>query len=177
MERLMANLPIRVELDASSDKVGRGAILPVRVRVTNTGSRDVWFVGNLDGSEAGYRYPHYTPRISGPEEASLGEGPFWCGTVVPLRIEDFVRLEPGQSFDPTQPSNGAGFQPLHLFSRYTPSTPGRYELSLTISTEGASEEDWGVIPVDYPGKQAISEKLQQVPRGAAESNRLIIQVE
>jgi hypothetical protein len=172
----VAELPIRVELSAETEKVARGEVLPVRVRVTNTGSGDLWFVGCLDGSEAGYRYPRYTPRISGPEEANLGEGPFWCGTVVPLRVEDFVRLAPDQSFDPTEPVNGAGFQPLFLFTRYTPSTPGRYELSLAISTESASPEEWGVIPVDYPGKREIEERLAQVPRGVVESNRLTVEV-
>ncbi len=42
--------------------VGRPA--PIQVEVRNTGAREVWIAGVLDGSEAGLRYPHYLPSVT-----------------------------------------------------------------------------------------------------------------
>ncbi|NGO11871.1 hypothetical protein G5C60_30785, partial [Streptomyces sp. HC44] len=42
--------------------VGRPA--QVRVEIRNTGDRDLWIAGVLDGSESGLRYPHYLPVVT-----------------------------------------------------------------------------------------------------------------
>jgi hypothetical protein len=172
----MAALPLKITLDTPSRTVKAGEAVQISIQVTNTSDSPIWMLGVLDGSEPGYRYPHYTPNIDGPESASLGDGPFWDGTTIPLRVEDFIQLAPGQSFDPTNPQNGAGYQPLYLFSRFVPRTPGQYKIGLTLSTENESDEAWGVISVDYPGKREIAQRLAEVPRGSVEAEPLTIEV-
>ncbi|MDT7782397.1 MAG: hypothetical protein QOF58_816 [Pseudonocardiales bacterium] len=141
---------------------------PVRIEVRNLGPDEAWLVGVIDGSEHGIRFPHYRPSITRdgvvvarPETA---EDPL----VGPLREQDFRRLGPGESFDPT----GPGFLPLATFA--TPLTePGLYRYSLTVSTDSPSERDWlGRFGQD----DAVLTLVEQVPRFTVMSNVLEVRL-
>ncbi|HEV3468966.1 MAG TPA: hypothetical protein VG148_06565 [Pyrinomonadaceae bacterium] len=148
-----------------------GAVVPVRVEVRNVSARPLWAVGVLDGSEAGYRHPVYTPSVEGPRPVPPQEAD-GCGNVAPLRIEDFRLLAPGEGFDPTR---GPNYLPLLAFANFAPAHPGRYELRLTLSTESDNAEDWlGMI--GYPGEEAVVERLKEVPRLRAESAPVVVEV-
>ena len=153
-----------------------GASIPVRVEVRNASDRPVWIVGVLEGSEVGFRYPHYLPTIKGPERMPEPEGLPHFGNVAPLLLDDFHRLDPGDSFDPTQPAHGAHYHPLHTFSPFRPPAPGRYTLQLTLSTTSDDPAEWlGII--ETPDKAAILAHLAKIPRLRVASNTAVVTVE
>lgn len=153
-----------------------GQRMPVRVEVHNASDRPVWIVGVLEGSEVGFRYPHYLPTIEGPEPVPDPEGLPHFGNMAPLRLDDFYRLAPGASFDPTEPLRGAHYHPLHTFAAFRPPAPGRYTLRLTLSTESQDATEWlGII--ETPDKEAILDRLAKVPRLRVESNAATVEVQ
>jgi hypothetical protein len=170
----VSDSPLEVILTVPDGPHKAGAALPVRVEVRNTSGSALWVVGVLDGSEAGYRYPHYRPAIQAPQPAPPPESD-GCGNVAPLRLQDFRRLAPGEGFDPTDGRDGAAYQPLFAFANFTPAHPGRYELRLTLSTASEKAEDWlGML--GYPGEEEVLARLKDVPRLRVESNVAVIEV-
>ncbi|MEV0224523.1 hypothetical protein [Streptomyces sp. NPDC050704] len=113
----------------------------VRAEIRNTGGRDLWIAGVLDGSESGLRYPHYRPAVIRADDDSVvaRPGPAEDPLVGPLRPGDLRRLAPGESFDPT---TGPGCLPLMTFAHYVPERPGRVRYTLTLATEAARPEEW-----------------------------------
>lgn len=166
---------LAVILTTSVAFVRKGEPVPISIGVRNISGVPLWMVGVVDGSEAGFRFPKYLPSIIGPPPLPPSENLPWCGMVAPLRLEDFRYLEPGQSFDPTVPVNGAGYLPLVTFSSFRPRFTGRYEFALTLSTESEVDEEWLGI-VEYPGKEAVLARLALVPRLRVESNRIELEV-
>src|SRR4051794_21741743 len=101
----MEQAPLAIILTvAGSSRVGEPTRVAIELR--NISARPVWMVGVLDGSETGFRFPHYGPMVEGPGPHPELELP-WCGMVAPLRLEDFRRLAPGEGFDPCDPVGGA----------------------------------------------------------------------
>lgn len=152
-----------------------GASLSVQVEVRNVSDRPLWMIGVLEGSEVGFRYPHYRPTVTGPEPISEPEALPHFGNVAPLRLDDFHRLAPGESFDPTRPVHGAHYHPLLTFTSFRPPGPGRYTLQLTLSTESRDPTEWlGII--ETPNKAAILDRLADVPRLRITSNEAVVRV-
>lgn len=172
----MADSPLQVILHVPDAPQPVGASVPVRVEVRNTSDWAVWMVGVLEGSEVGFRYPHYLPTITGPEPVPEPEGLPHFGNVVPLRLDDFHRLAPGESFDPTEPIHGAHYQSLLTFAQFRPPAPGRYTLQLTLSTESQDATEWLGI-TETPDKEAILARLADVPRFRIESNPAVIEAQ
>lgn len=174
MEELMANDSLAVILSIAENQYGIGEAIPVMIEIHNLSSQPIWFVGILDGSEEGVRYPKYAPQIIGPQPLAPAE-PLECGLVSPLRMKDFSLLPPGEGFDPTVGQNGATYFPLRKFTEFRPSGAGRYEFSLTVSTLSQQEEEWLGWP-EYDEKEAVLQRLTDVPRVQLQSNRAIIEV-
>jgi hypothetical protein len=142
----------------------------VSVEVRNRSDRPVWFVGVLDGSETGTRYPHYLPRISRARQVvhapPIAEDPL----VSPLRVADFRLLEPGGAFDPTRSEGGTAWLPLSIFTTFCPSVPGEYELELVVSTESRSPKEWLGRFNQAAEAEAVRAKVALVPRLTVRSN-------
>ena len=93
--------------------------------------------------------------------------------MLPLRLEDFRQLAPGERFDPTAARGGAAYLPLPGFANFTPTDVGRYEIRLQLSTESEKPDVWlGML--GYPGEAQVIEGLKAVPRVRLESNTLIL---
>lgn len=169
----MINPPLIVRLSCPGAVGKVGQPVAVAVEVRNVSADALWVVGVLDGSEAGVRYPHYRPAISGPAppEPEL----FDCGNVAPLRLEDFRRLPPGGGFDPTRPTGGAAFVPLNAFVNFRVTLPGVYQFRLVLSTESADAGAWLGMS-GYPGEEEVVARLSLVPRLRIESNVLSIDI-
>lgn len=168
--------PIDVVLHVPDEPQPRGRAVPVRIEVRNTSDEPVWIIGVLEGSEAGFRYPHYTPAIEGPEPIPEPEQLPHFGNMAPLLLDDFHRLEPGASFDPTRSIHGAHYHPIHAFHPFRPSAPGRYTVQLTLSTESQDPAEWlGVI--ETPDKAAILDRLAEVPRLRVASAPVTVEVQ
>ncbi|TLS47090.1 hypothetical protein FE633_05940 [Streptomyces montanus] len=148
---------------SGSQPVGRPAT--VRAEIRNTGERDLWIAGVLDGSENGLRYPHYLPAITRADNGGLvaRPAPAEDPLVGPLRANDLRRLAPGESCDPT---TGPGCLPLMTFAHFTPDRPGRYVYTLTLSTESTAPEQWlggFALPVGTEREQLLA-LVARVPR-------------
>jgi hypothetical protein len=169
----MPEPPLTLVLAAPEGAQPTGVPLHISVEVRNVSNQPLWIVGVLDGSETGFRYPRYLPQIAGPPQPPRDEEIY--DMAAPLRIQDFRRLAPGDGFDPTRPSGDAAYQPLATFATFSPTTPGRYELRLTLDTDSQADEQWLGI-VEYPGKEAVLERLAQVPRLRVDSNIITVEV-
>lgn len=168
----MSKEPIKIELLQTA----RGQHQPLEeppdlsVRITNISDRPIWMVGVLPGSE-GLRYPHYLAEIEGPSGPIEMRFPEGLDYARGLRTEDFVRLAPGESFDPQQ---GKGFIPVQQLAWFKPSEPGTYRLKLHFD---ATAED----PRQWMGQTFVSDRakvemlIKQVPRVAISSNTLEIE--
>lgn len=171
----MADAPFAVHLAVPSGPYPVGGPISITIAVTNISDHPQWIVGVLDGSEAGFRYPRYLPRISGPEPLPPPEGLPFCGNVAPLRLQDFLSLKPGESFDPTVPNEGAAYLPLGMFAGFRPPVPGTYEFRLTLETESREDEEWLGIS-RYPGWEEVLARLARVPRVRVESDAAVVEV-
>jgi len=169
----MPKEPIRVEIDAPSGTQQSIQDPPdLSVRIVNVSSRTIWMVGVLPGSD-GLRYPQYRVEIegpSGPVRLRLPEGLDYARG---LRQDDFVRLEPGESFDPQE---GRGFVPIQQLAWFKPGEPGRYRLRLVFDATSENPRDWlGHTPV-YDAHH-IEKLIEQVPHEEVWSNTLEIEFE
>ncbi|MEU9187435.1 hypothetical protein AB0D14_23430 [Streptomyces sp. NPDC048484] len=157
-----------------------GRPVAVRVELRNTGERDLWIAGVLDGSENGLRFPRYLPTVrrvegaEGAEDVERVEGaedglvvaspaPAEDPLVGPLRPADLRRLAPGESWDPT---SGPGCLPLMTFAHFAPRRSGRYRYTLTFDTEAARPEDWlgGFGVATGTGREDLLALVARVPR-------------
>ncbi|MBS1806707.1 MAG: hypothetical protein JST84_00780 [Acidobacteria bacterium] len=170
----MANDSLAVFLSIPEKQYAIGEAVPVTIEIRNLSAQPIWFVGVMDGSEEGVRYPKYAPQIVGPQAMPPAE-PLECGLVSPLRMKDFSLLPPGQGFDPTIGQNGATYFPLRKFTEFRPPSAGRYEFSLTVSTLSQQEEEWLGWP-EYDEKAAVLQRLTEVPRVQLQSNVASIEV-
>ncbi|GGS47319.1 hypothetical protein GCM10010156_02590 [Planobispora rosea] len=158
---------IRIELTAPGGPYPAGKPVPVTVSVVSTS--DVLLVGVLDGSEDGSRYPRYRPSISrdgrtvaappAPEDPLVG----------PLRVSDFVRLAPGEPFDPCMTRT------LATFETFVPDAPGSYTYELTLDTESDTPEQW-LGRVGQTGAPEVLALVRQVPRLRVSASPLTVEV-
>jgi len=152
--------------------LGRPA--PVRVEVRNSGDRELWIAGVLDGSEDGLRYPRYLPSVTLSESGRTvaRPGPAEDPLVGPLRAGDLRRLAPGESFDPT-----AGCLPLMTFANFAPAEPGRYGYSLTLSTEAERPEEWlGAFGVPSGAeREKLLDLVARVPRVTVSAGPVVVE--
>jgi hypothetical protein len=159
-------LSVLLTVPSVSQKVG--VVVPVKIEVRNVSANALWIVGVLDGSEQGYRFPHYRPSIRSEQPVPPPEMEA-CGNLAPLRLQDFTRLDPNQSFDPTVSDSGAAYLPIYTFASFVAPAPGTYQFQLKLSTRSDKDEDWLGRP-GYPGESDVLARLEDVPRVEVESN-------
>jgi hypothetical protein len=154
-------ISLRLIAPAGPFPVGRP--VPVRVEVRNEGADEAWFVGVLDGSETGTRYPVWLPSIRIGDRVVAAPPAAEDPLVGPLRSTDFVRLAPGEAFDPGR---------LATYAVFAPAEVGAYVYSLELSTESPSPEAWlGRFNQD----RSVLELIPRVPRLTVRSE-LTVQV-
>ncbi len=156
----MADVPLQIELSPATEEPQPFVEPPPwSVRVTNISTEPIWIVGVLPGSE-GLRYPLYLVEIegpSGPVELRFPEG---LDMVRGLRPEDFVRLAPGESFDPQQ---GPGFVPIQSLAWFKPREPGRYRVRLRLDTTAEDPRLW-MGHTYVRDRRRVEQLLRLVPR-------------
>ena len=164
----MAEAQISIVLTVPSDPQKVGVVVPVKIEVRNVSSAPLWMIGVLDGSEQGYRFPHYRPSITSDPPMPPPEMEA-CGNLAPLRLQEFTRLDPDESFDPTVSDSGAAYLPIDTFANFVAPAPGSYQFQLKLSTLSEKEEDWLGMR-GYPGEADVLVRLADVPRVEVESN-------
>lgn len=163
--------PIRVELISE-----RGTRQPLdeppslSVRITNVSDRPVWMVGVLPGSE-GQRYPRYIAEIEGPAGPVEIRFPEGLDYVRGLQTDDFVRLNPGESFDPQR---GQGFIPIQKLAWFKPREPGTYRLRVRFDATAQDARQW-LGHSFVRNREEVETLVRQVPHVQVESNTLEIE--
>jgi hypothetical protein len=168
----MSNIPIKIEVQSSggaSQPLGRP--IDLSVQVTNVSDQPVWVVGVLPGSD-GIRYPQYQVEIEGPSGPVDVRLPEAADYVPALRPKDFVRLDPGESFDPQQ---GQGFIPIQQLSRFKPTRPGKYRLRIRLDTTAENPRQWMGHTV-ASDQRLVESLIKQVPKVQVRSNTLEIEL-
>ena len=167
-----AESPIRIELCSTK---GRRQPLTepgdLSVRITNVSEEPIWMVGVLPGSE-GLRYPHYLAEIEGPVGPVSMQFPEELDYVRGLQSEDFVRLDPGESFDP----QGKGFVPIQQLAWFKPAEPGKYRLRLLFDATAEDTRQW-MGSTYIRDQRKVETLIQQVPQVEVWSNTLEIEFE
>jgi hypothetical protein len=162
--------PIRIEICSHAvSKQTRGESLDLSVQITNISDGPIWMIGVVPGAE-GLRYPRYVAEIEGPDGLERPRSPEDLDYVRGLRAEDFVRLEPGQSFDP----QGEGFIPIQHFAWFRPGAPGRYRLRLGFDATEPDPRQW-MGHTHTPDQRHVEELIQRVPPVRVWSNILEIE--
>ena len=164
--------PVKIELwSTAGPRQSLGQPLQIVVRVTNVTDGPILMVGVLPGSE-GQRYPQYVAEIEGPAGRVHTRFPEALDYVRGLRTEDFVRLAPGESFDP----QGQGFIPIQPFVWFRATEPGTYWLRLCFDATVREAHAWlGHSVAGDP--QKLETLIGQVPPVRVWSNTLEIEFE
>ena len=92
---------ISINLETIYDYYTLGNPIYINATIKNENSKSSVIVSRaLDGSDLGWRYPHYSYTLLDPEGIEVPqEQIIRCGNMNPLRIDDFVVLEPGESYN------------------------------------------------------------------------------
>jgi hypothetical protein len=162
--------PIEIELcSTTGSQLSLDRPPEMSVRVTNVSERPLCVVGVLPGSE-GLRYPYYVVEIEGPVGLVQTALPEALDYVRGLRAEDFVRLAPGESFDP----QGEGFIPIQQFAWFRPTQPGTYRLRLCFDATARDPHAW-LGHTQSRDRNQVEALIRQVPPVRVWSNTLEIE--
>jgi hypothetical protein len=145
------------------EEVHVGRPIRLRVEIHNVSDHGIWMVGVVDGSEGGVRFPQYAPSVKLDDRVVAAPPRAEDPLVGPLRVEDFHRLDPGESFDPTEPSHGAAYMPLSTFANFIPTKQGNYRFELSLSTESDSPERWLGRFNQEDQRASVLELIEKVP--------------
>jgi hypothetical protein len=169
----MADEPIQIELRSTrGTKQSINEPLDLSVRITNVSDRPVWMIGVLPGSE-GLRYPQYVAEIEGPSGSVDMKFPEAMDYGRGLRQEDFVRLAPGDSFDPQQ---GRGFIPIQELAWFKPAERGTYRLRVRFDATAQDPRQW-MGHTFVPDRERVEALIRQVPHVEVRSNTLEIELD
>lgn len=122
------------------------------VRIHNISRKSFYLVRAVDGSNSAARYPHVWLKIDGPKRG--GRRPVGCASVNPLQGRDFVRADPGATFEPFDV-----FVSNDLFAQ-----PGTYTVTFEYSTDDIDYGDWIDRMSSQPPLPGILSMLSKVPR-------------
>jgi hypothetical protein len=155
-----------------------GSVPKVTVAITNEAGTDIYLVGSLDGSDWKGRYPYCYFEVIGPDGKSavpelILEDPL-CS---PLREKDFVKVAPGEAFDPYDQS--LGFFPAVQLDPAVFRAPGAYRVRFVYSTISDNialwrNGGWDGIPENERPK--ILALFSQVPKLELWSDEITITV-
>jgi hypothetical protein len=167
---------LSLKISAREERHPVGKAVPVAIFLKNMSMSPVWMVGVLDGSESGLRYPLYRPEIHLKGILVAEPFPPEDPLVGPLRLSDLTKLEPGESFDPTQASLDRAYLPLITFVNFFPATAGIYQFQLILSTESENPEQWLGTFGQETERDAVLKRVLKIPRGTFRSNTLEIEI-
>lgn len=150
------------ELTPTKSRFAVGDNPAVWVMIRNLSGETITLPGSLDGSERQARYPHAFFEIVGPEGGVEKPRLAYCGNKNALRATDFVRLRPGEAFDPYGHVDGGGFFGADEFDGTVLMRPGEYEVVFHYSTDEPVVAGWRGSEFALP--RGVLEQLRHVPR-------------
>jgi hypothetical protein len=167
----MTDQPVKIELISTRGlKRNLDEPLDVALQITNVSDEPIYMVGVLPGSE-GLRYPRYVAEIEGPSGRVKAEFPEAMDYVRGLREEDFVCLEPGESFDP---QGKPEYIPVQKLAWFKPSGAGTYRLRVRFDATARDPREW-MGHTFVRNRDHVEALIRQVPHVQATSNTLEIE--
>jgi hypothetical protein len=153
---------IDCRLASLKDRYRVGDQPEISARIINGAEKAIYLVGILDGSERKARYPHVYYDVSGVE-GGLSETKYGlCGVLNPLRIEDFIRVEPASGFYPSNPTDSQGFRQEAKLRNWSFVKAGSYTFKYHYSTENEDIKDWRGSVRETPSE--VNELWRKVAR-------------
>ena len=165
-----AGCPLKLDLKIIEPPSGEfvvGAFVRSELTIKNVTDHLVNIIRPLDGSTIS-RYPLYEQHIQRPLP-SIYPSPDtrWFGTFNPLRKEDFIALQPGQSCMIDSRLREAAF---------TPYTAGVYAISYRIRFNSEDQLFYGSMDISSPLREDLQKMLNIVPRVDIQSETCTITV-
>jgi len=163
-------------LTASKTNYEAGELPKFNVSIKNNSSKEVYLIGSLEKSDIQRRMPwcYFTVEKPKPDSFIIER----CGFANPLRLQDFVKLKPGDSFDPYAVIDNYGFFPDdYIIDRRTFRNAGVYRIQFHYSTNGNNTRRFygSMSPGEQPG-QWIKMLVSKVPKIDLESNIVEISI-
>jgi len=155
-----------------------GQVPELEVAIINKGKKPVWLIGSLDGSEVKWRMPYCYFTVKKPTPDSIPV--LGCRTLTPLREKDFVKVGPGETFNPYRSVDDGGFFTAHEIRPETFRNPGIYSIRFYYSTATPDKtrfygsEIWSRNGGSTPS--AIASLLGKVPEVELVSNEIRIEI-
>ncbi|MCC2545120.1 hypothetical protein LJY25_01570 [Hymenobacter sp. BT175] len=159
----------------------------LRIKIQNMADSAITLVNAPEGADLSQRYPHatfYVSKVAGSSE-EIRKAPPKTGSITRIGPGDFIRLAPGESFDPL--AKAASF-PASLPLTFPVLPAGVYDISFQYSTLADDLPDWlsnvdwyddlaGTIMVSRRKEyDAIVPLLSRVPRVVLSSNTVRVTV-
>src|SRR5688572_14404597 len=137
----------------------------ITVSLTNLTDADIYLVGSLDASDCKRRYPHCSFEVTGPDGKPAVQRIARCAFMNMLRAKDFIKVAPGEAFDPFQSIDDHGFFSAYQLDERHFRTPGVYRIRFVYSTKEDDIKKWGG---DGAGKVAadgeLVDKFKKAPK-------------
>lgn len=168
-------------LTASKQMYSLGEVPELQVAIVNNSGEDVYLIGSLDGSEEKWRMPFCYYTIEKPQVDSLD----WfgrCGMMNNLKVEDFVQVPSGGSFNPLSKGNGYNFYDSFELRRVENfRNTGTYKITFHYSTNSDNIKDYlglglGEKAEGLKSLKTLNKLLMQVPKIELQSNTVEIEV-
>lgn len=156
-----------------------GELPKITVEILNTGKKDIYLIGSLDGSADKRRFPYCYFTIEKPQpEVNVFGG---CGNLNTLQIADFRLIKSGEKFDPYESGgNYQFFKDGIILNSFTFRHPGNYKIRFHYSTGSQNISDFmGTNPIrkDSLAIQQLNTFFKQVPKIDLVSNEVVLRVE
>lgn len=176
---LTKTVTLRCILTSGKTKYRIGELPALKVEIINNSSEDIYLIGSLDGSDVKWRMPYCYFTLQKPAPDTVRVGPR-CGTLNPLRKEDFVLIKAGEKFNPYQNLDRYGF-----FSDYTVTNTetfknaGVYKIQFHYSTNSADIAKFlgPLFKADKTDSLNLSSLFNRVPKVDLVSNEMEIAFE
>jgi hypothetical protein len=168
--------PLTCTLTADKSTYKMGELPRLKVDIINTGKKDIYLIGSLDGSDVKWRMPYCYFTIQKPIPDSIG----WsrCGNMNPLRPKDFVLVKSGGKFNPYQKTDESGFFTSHMMrDTATFRNPGVYRIRFYYSTNSQNIHQFmgtRFSQDEKPGDPELQALWNQVPKVDIVSNEIEI---
>ncbi len=139
--QLVSNKDLVCILSAENLEIKLGELPKLKLTITNNSKQPIYLIGLLDGSGSEQRMPYYYFIINKPKPDSI----FFprCKLLNPLKKEDFIRVNPGESFNPYARNNQSDWVYDHSISqKETFKNAGVYKISFQYNTTSMNINDF-----------------------------------
>ena len=132
------------------------------VEIRNISDEPILLLCSLDGSSWSGRCPVAYFEVKGPLGGVETIDPLPCITLSPLRLSNFVALDPGSSFDPHKRVDERRCTSDDSLENFRITKPGNYTIVFHYSTDVGEREPR--IDMERTADLALLQSLERVPR-------------